>query len=336
LPNADERRAVLVKLANAVAGEPVLYRCVVATRPTADNELHVLDGVLGYQAPRYDLQSFTTEDVQAYAKRYFGSQWPSEEAARRAHQFTRALRDTSLAELAQTPLMAFMLCQLYLAQPDRPLPNGRSGVYELFVDLIYENNRSKRIADSHEEAIQHLVEGVQSPQARRDTDEAARQVYERLPELVDYLAHQWLTATPGAKAYRVAARVPGLLYRRPDVALALGHPGPAVEELVGHEAVRRPSKVHPELWNAFLGDLLRHTGLLVHHADGLDFPHQTFLEYHAARHVTRNEHVCRRILDQLFEFDRRASRWLELGRSYLGFVAVWSQDFVDGLFSGDA
>lgn len=43
LPNADERRFVLEKLANAIADDPVLYRCVVATRPTAEIELDVLD-----------------------------------------------------------------------------------------------------------------------------------------------------------------------------------------------------------------------------------------------------------------------------------------------------
>jgi hypothetical protein len=112
LPNADERRAVLEKLANAVEDDPP-YRCVVATRPLANAELDARDRALGYQAPRYCLQPFTPNDLRAYIGRFFGTQWPEEEAARRGQQFTDGLRNASMAELARTPLMAFMLCQLY-------------------------------------------------------------------------------------------------------------------------------------------------------------------------------------------------------------------------------
>lgn len=122
LPNASDRRAVLEKLANAVAEDPPLYRCVVATRPLAGNELNVLDCVLGRQAPHYDLQPFTPGDLRTYTEKYFGTRWQQEEATRRAQQFTAALLSASLAELARTPLMSFMLCQLYLTDPERPRP----------------------------------------------------------------------------------------------------------------------------------------------------------------------------------------------------------------------
>lgn len=206
------------------------------------------------------LQHFTPGDLHAYTEKYFGTRWRQEEAARRAQRFTGALRNARLAGLARTPLMSFMLCQLYLAGPERPLPEGRTAVYEAFTDLIYDTNHSKHVADSHEAAIKHLVEGIQSPRARQEADEAARQVHEQLPELIDYLAYQRRT----------------------------GHQAPAAATLASHGTLHRPGKVRPELWDAFVEDLLRHTGLLVHHADGLSFPHQTFLEYHAARHATRD------------------------------------------------
>ncbi|WP_330481372.1 NACHT domain-containing protein [Streptomyces sp. NBC_00724] len=292
LPNAAERRAVLEKLANAVAEEPPLYRCVVATRPLTGNELNVLDRVLGHRAPRYDLQPFTPDDLHTYTEKYFGTRWRQEEAARRAQQFTGVLRSASLAELARTPLMSFMLCQLYLAEPERTLPEGRSAVYEAFTDLIYENNHSKHVADSHEEAIKHLAERLQSPRSRREADEAARQVHEQLPELIDYLAHQRLT----------------------------GHRAPAAATLASHKTLRQPGKVRPELWDAFLEDLLRHTGLLVHDADGLSFPHQTFLEYHAARHADRDQHARRQTLHQLFDPGEHSPGWQNQEPSYLGFL----------------
>ncbi|MFJ4648680.1 HEAT repeat domain-containing protein [Streptomyces bobili] len=257
LPNADERRAVLEKLANAVAAEPPLYRCVVATRPLAEGELSVLDQVLGLKAPHFELQAFAPHDLRDYMEKYFNTRWPRQEATRRARHFAGALRRASLDELARTPLMAFMLCQLYLAEPERPLPDGRAAVYEAFTDLVYENNHSKRVADSHEESIERLVESVQSPRARKEADAAARRVHERLPELIGYLAHRRLS----------------------------DHKTPVTEALAAHEAVQRPGRIRPDRWDAFLENLLRHTGLLVHHADGLGFPHQTFLEYHAAAEI---------------------------------------------------
>ncbi|MEU4298513.1 NACHT domain-containing protein [Kitasatospora aureofaciens] len=295
LPNADERRAVLEKLANAAAAaDPPLYRCVVATRPLNENEVDVLGGT----APRYELQPFTVDDLHNYAEKHFSTRWP-QEAARRARQFTDALRAASLIELARTPLMALMLCQLHLERPERPLPNARTAVYEEFTDLLYENNKPKKVAKSHEEALARLVEHVQSPLAGEEAEAAARQVHKQLPKLIDYLAHQWLTGT-----------------------LA-----PAAEALSAHEAVRRPSKVRQALWEAFLDDLLLHTGLLVHRANGLEFPHRTFLEFHAARHATRDAHARAKLLDELFPPGRKP-RTPATEPSYLGFL-------LDGLLATD-
>lgn len=302
LPDAAERRSVLEKLANAVACDPPLYRCVVATRPLAGNELDVLDRVLDRPAPRYELQPFTSQDLHTYTERFFATHWPQDEAARRAQQFTDALRTASLAELAHTPLMAFMLCQLYLADPERALRGGRTAVYEAFTGLLYENNQGKRIADSHEEAIQRLVERLQSPRAREEAEAAARQAHEQLPELVGYLAYQWLT----------------------------GHHTPVAQALASHDAVRRPGKVHQQSWDEFLEGLLRHTGLLVQHADCLSFPHQTFLEYHAAQHATRDERARATLLDELFP-PGQTPRVPATEPSYLGFLLDALLDSSEGI-----
>jgi hypothetical protein len=90
--------------------------------------------------------------------------------------------------------------------------------------------------------------------------------------------------------------------------------------LAEHPAVRRPGKVRAELWAAFLEGLLRHTGLLVQHPDGLGFPHQTFLEYHAARYATRSEQGRRHTLHQLFDADQAAPGWQSQEPPYLGFL----------------
>lgn len=283
LPNAHMRRAVLEKLANAVATDPPLYRCVVATRPLAEGELDVLDHVLGLKAPHYELQPFTSHDLHTYMGKYLGTRWPQQEATDRARHFAGALRSASLDELACTPLMAFMLCQLYLARPERPLPDGRAAVYEAFTDLLYENNQSKRVAESHEESIKQLVENVQSPRARKEAEAAARHVHERLPELIGYLAYRRLS----------------------------DHKTPVTEALASHEAVQRPGKIRPERWDAFLENLLRHTGLLVHRADGLGFSHQTFLEYHAAAEIQHRLTVERSLTGDALIHQVYAKHWAD-------------------------
>ncbi|MFE7216673.1 hypothetical protein ACFY0A_44520 [Streptomyces sp. NPDC001698] len=68
-----------------------------------------------------------------------GRRRKGEEVTRRGRQFTDALRGALLAELARTSLMAFTLCQLHVADPEHPLPDGRMAVYTEFTDLIYEN-----------------------------------------------------------------------------------------------------------------------------------------------------------------------------------------------------
>ncbi|MFE7897234.1 hypothetical protein ACFU3E_06790 [Streptomyces sp. NPDC057424] len=300
LPTAAERRTVLEKLASAVASDPPIYRCVIATRPLAEDEL----GVLGRHVPRYELQPFTADDLNRYAERYFRSRWPEQEAAVRARRFTQALRNASLEELARTPLMAFMLCQLHVIDPEHPLPDGRTTAYQEFTRLLYENNESKRVADSHEASIRRLVESVQSARGRQEVDAAARQVHVLLPELIEYLAHRWFT----------------------------GRESSVTEALTSHEAVRCPRQVRPDRWAAFLEDLLLHTGLLVHRADGLGFPHRTFLEHHAARYATRDEAARAHLLDALLpEYDPATDgtpRLANVPLSYLGFL-------LDGLLGAD-
>lgn len=167
--------------------------------------------------------------------------------------------------------MAFMLCQLYAADPARPLPDGRSGAYQAFVELIYEQNAHKNIKDTHDEAIRRLKDRHQIPKDNQAAEQAARQVRDHLPELIDHLAHERIN----------------------------GHTAPAVDILASHQQANRPQKVQQHLWNAFLSDLLRPTGILVQRADDFDFLHQTLLEYHAARHATRDEQARTKLLHDL-------------------------------------
>ncbi|WP_369147891.1 NACHT domain-containing NTPase [Streptomyces sp. R44] len=265
VPDRATRVALLERLAREGSQEPTVYRFVVATRPLPDDELARLGPGVG----RFELQPFTPADLGTYARRCFRD-LPNRD--RHLQVFTTGLRASGLQELARTPLMASMLCPLYAADPNRPLPEGRTGAYGAFVELLYEQNTHKSIAATHAEAIRVLADRHQIPRDQRAAEQAARAVRDELPDLIDHVAYERMN----------------------------GNTAPIVAILASHLHVRRPDKVRPALWNAFLGDLLRPTGLLAERAGDFHFLHQTLLEYHAARHATRDVRARAELHTRLF------------------------------------
>ncbi|MFB7287788.1 NACHT domain-containing protein, partial [Actinacidiphila glaucinigra] len=289
IPNADTRRAVVQTLTETAAARPALYRFVVATRPLPTRELDAL----GPHVPRFELRPFSAHNLQTYATNWFRD---LDAPSRHVQAFIAGLRRSRLDVLARTPLMAFLLCRLYRADPARLLPHGRTGVYQACVELLYELNEHKNIKTTHAEVIRRLKDRHQIPRDILAAEKAAQQVREHLPELIDYLAH---------------ARVNGNTL-------------PAVEILTSHLRVQRPQRLKEHLWSAFIGDLLRPIGLLTEQGDDFHFLHQTLLEYHAARHATRNEQSRAQLLHDLIASPSApADGRLEppdLDASYLGFL----------------
>ncbi|MFD8692971.1 NACHT domain-containing protein [Streptomyces sp. NPDC059651] len=291
IPDADARSKVLNMLARSAEAEPGLYRFVVATRPLPATELRTL----GQHVPRYELQPFSHDDLLTYATHWFhGLDGPS----RHASAFIAGLKRSRLEVLARTPLMASMLCQLYAADPARPLPNSRTRAYESFVRLIYGQNSHKQIASTHDEAIRKLKNRYQIRRDKKAAKQAAQRVRNHLPELIDHLAHERIN----------------------------GSTAPAVEIVASHVQASLPQEVEVEqdLWNSFLSDLLRPTGILAQRGDDFDFLHQTLLEYHAARHATRDEQARSQLLDELKASPNAPAggrlRPPDLDDSYLGFL----------------
>ncbi|MFF2185147.1 hypothetical protein [Streptomyces sp. NPDC058155] len=294
IPDTDSRSAVLTMLHRAAEAVPGLYRFVVATRPLPAREL----GTLGWHVSHYKLQPFSHSDLLTYATRWFRF---LEDPGRHAEAFVAWLKRAHLEVLARTPLMAFMLCQLYAADPARPLPDGRSGAYQLFVELIYEQNRHKQVAETHDKAIRELKDRYQIPRDNEAAEQAAQQVRHHLPELIDHLAYERIN----------------------------GNVAPAVEVLASHLQGSRLQKVKQHLWYSFLADLLRPTGILAQRGDDFHFLHQTLLEYHAARHATRSKEARTDLLHQLFASTVADGGHMESpdgDASYLGFL-------LDGLFA---
>lgn len=289
VPDHAARAALLDKLARESRRRPAVYRFLVATRPLPYGELDRL----GPGTARLVLQPFTPGNVLTYARACF-ARLPDPD--RHVKAFKAELRRSRFGELACTPLIASILCQLYAADPARPLPEGRTGAYQSFVELLYEQNTHKAVAHTHDAAIRFLKDRHQIVPDSTAAEQAAPAVRDQLPELINLLAHERIS----------------------------GNTAPAVEILAAHLPEQRPPKVKEARWHAFLGDLLRPTGLLAQRAGDFGFLHQSLLEYHAAQHATRDEQARLQVLEDLFPNRHTPTqRWKppeHLEASYLGFL----------------
>ncbi|MER7723543.1 ATP-binding protein [Streptomyces sp. NPDC096323] len=300
VPDRTARLSLLDRLAREAGQADTPYRFLLATRPLPGGDLDRLPPA----ADRFTLEPFTDDDVRTYVHKRLQA---LPDADRHVRAFLHGVRRTRLEELARIPLMTAMLCHLYEADTDRPLPDGRAGVFRSFVELLYEENVHKGVSDLHDRAIRTLAGRYQIPEDRRTVEKAADRAREHLPALIDHLAHERLS----------------------------GNRAPATAILTAHPHARRPDKVKPPLWDALLASLLRSCGLLAGQGGDVEFLHRTLLEYHAARHATRDPQARTLLFDRLFPGQRLRDRLRWAGRrrpgaepldplglepSYLGFL----------------
>ncbi|MGW0641684.1 NACHT domain-containing protein [Streptomyces badius] len=300
VPDRTARLSLLDRLAREAGRADTPYRFLVATRPLPGGELDRLPRA----ADRFTLEPFTDEDVRTYVRKRLDAR---PDADRHVRAFLEGIRRTRLEELARIPLMTAMLSHLYEADTERPLPDGRAGVFRSFVELLYEENVHKGVGDLHDRAVRTLVGRYQIPEDRRTVERAAERAREHLLVLIEHLAHERMS----------------------------GNRAPATEILTAHPDAARPDKVKPPLWNALLASLLRSCGLLAGQGDDVEFLHRTLLEYHAARHATRDPQARTLLFDRLFPAQRLSDRLRRAGRrapavepldplglepSYLGFL----------------
>lgn len=295
VPSPAARASVLRKLAAADRESAGLYRFVVATRPLPGGELDAL----GSEVPHYELQSFTAYDVRdviASWFRYLGVADPDQAIP----QFAQELDRSGLASLARIPLMASMLCQIRAAAPGQPLPEGRTGVYDRFIQLIYRQNTHKGIWELQQRAASSLEQLFQHPPERALVTSAATSVRASLPLLIQYLAHERLT----------------------------GNTAPAVDVLAAHQDAARPGCVEQYSWDRFLGDLMRSSGLLDEQAGDFAFLHQTYVEYLAACHAEQTGSLSRALRDATGHVDRystsRREPEITLAKPRIRWRRYWS------------
>ncbi|MCX4568193.1 hypothetical protein OOK48_17850 [Streptomyces viridodiastaticus] len=288
ISDSESRRRVLDTITRISKQHSTSYRFVVASRSLPDGELEAL----GDDVPRFWLEPFTATGLRKYAERCFA---PLGDSRQHAATLIAKLDHTRLAELARTPLMAYMLCQLYLTDPDRFPPDGRSAVYEEFVAQLRSGDEAKDVSEGQRQAVDALGRN-----GGLVAERWAVSVIEQLPQLIEHLAYARLRQGDSASAIDVLPRL-------------------------GDEAVARyPTVVTQRDRRLFLREILRHSSLLVEYPDGdFGFPHLTIAEYLAGRHATRNLQAASQALGELSENIRRDDIPGGTGHqdpSYLGFV----------------
>ncbi|MEV3950110.1 alpha/beta fold hydrolase [Streptomyces halstedii] len=261
LINTGTRQDVLKTLA-ALSEQCSPYRFVVATRPLPSEEL----GVLGQRVPRYQLEPFSPDDLHEAIRRWFHALKFSD-PDREADRLSAAIDDAELTEVARTPLMTAMLCQLF-ANDSTGLPRSRGEIYDRFVGLLHERQ--------HTAGISGIESQIRAALKRWGTDavDRAEHALNSLPKLIGYLA---------AEHYD-------------------GNTQSALDILTVHPDARPPARLsdyNTEVWRDFLGEALRRSGLLTLRGTEFVFLHQTFLEYFAARYAIREEALAHTISTRL-------------------------------------
>lgn len=255
------RRRVFAILETEMDGPGSPYRFVVAARSLSLSDSYTLARTL----PTYRLWPFTPDDLSGFAARWFtvlGSPDPEDTA----RSFTNALKQAHLTDLACTPLVATMLCQLYAAAPDRQLPSGRSNVYLRFTELLQERHLKTGIDAQTSAALQRHGDHVVT---------RARHTFNHLRPMLANLATQ----------------------RR------AGNTEPTLNVLTRQPDATCPVQVPPRLWTQFLGEILQCGGLMALRADDFAFLHQTFLDYLAVEQIAADQEATVRESSALF--DRR-------------------------------
>ncbi|MFC8433373.1 trypsin-like peptidase domain-containing protein [Streptomyces sp. NPDC057253] len=226
----------------------VRFRFLVTTRPLPAEELPS-------DLRRFDLLPLDRRQLSDFAARWLAALGVSEPRSA-AGRFIKRLEISGMADPARTPLMASMLCQLFKADEDKPLPRGRSEVYERFVEATQHDRRWTR----RESPWPRLRDRARAEYG--DAGVAAlTELRDMLPDFIERLAHERHNGAEGSAVELVTAW-----------SMRIMHPG-----------------VSNKRWDAMRGEalpeLLRASGLLRQRHDDFVFIHQTFAEFLTARRI---------------------------------------------------
>ncbi|QNA70791.1 hypothetical protein C8250_001495 [Streptomyces sp. So13.3] len=202
IPRAETRQKLLRHLAvHAQGPDADVYRFIVATRPLPPGELERL----GPQALRYDLLPFRREELPQVAHRWFTAL--PERVADPAELAQRFITELSareqLTELARTPLIAGLLCQLYAH--NRIMPDTRGRIYDEYARLLVlqQERRAQDASGSPDvgklalDIAGHIAARRLAPKDDQDVDEEGTNEEDTNEEDTDASLIELLSSWPG-------------------------------------------------------------------------------------------------------------------------------------------
>ncbi|WP_435821107.1 HD domain-containing protein, partial [Micromonospora musae] len=246
-----KRQEVLATISTWRGTNDGTHRFVIATRPAADLQEALPEG---WNPLQFELLPFDEEQRRQFSEGWF-TRLEVDRPAEAAAQFAEELRRLGLGELARNPLMATMLCQLFVANPERRLPAERARIFEDFVSLL----RDSRYSDA---------DGGLRPQLQRTLNRYGQHAED---------AGERLLAEGDTLIGRLAAD------------MLAGDAQPAVDKLEQWTHGLRPATVPAAIWRDLLADYLRRSGVMLARGDKFTFLHQTIQEYLAAQVVAQDE-----------------------------------------------
>ncbi|NUT21393.1 MAG: HD domain-containing protein, partial [Hamadaea sp.] len=245
--SSTSRDAILKKLRALAESSPDVYQFMIATRPLE----HEMASVQFYEALQiYELLPFNGEQVVTLAQSWLKALGAPDidESTRR---FEDAITMVGLGDLAQNPLMATMLLQLFLLDESKALPPGRYLVYQEYLATL----RAQLFESSGRGLREQLL------QTLRPFGSSAENAAEEILREAD----GWLCQLAYSRQRGISDQADLLLNE--------------------WTAALRPSTVPADLWKSMLREVLRRSGILVEHVEDFYFLHQTIQEFLAAQYA---------------------------------------------------
>ncbi|CAL9646078.1 trypsin-like peptidase domain-containing protein [Streptomyces sp. enrichment culture] len=248
------------------------YRFLVTTRPLPAKELPP-------QLRRFDLLPLDPRQLSDFATRWLTA-LKVDDPERAADLFLDRLEASGMTDPARTPLMASMLCQLFKADQDQPLPRGRSAVYREFVRATQGGRRWNRSDSPWPQLLTRATKDYGDAGAA-----ALKSLRAQLPALLERLAYERHNGTDGS-ALQLLTKW---------------------SRTIGRKVMSEDDWA--ELSGRALPELLRACGLLRQRRDDFVFIHQTFAEYLTARWIAGNPRLSAREFRLVFGHDPRWPSW---------------------------
>lgn len=277
-----DRRSTVLNLLGRHTGDR--FRFVLTSRPVPDRELKTLPW--SDTVSIFEVLPLTRGQLSHVARRWL-TRMPNPDTA--VHRLlTHAKRLGT--DLSANPMMATMLCRLFLTDPERQLPSNRYHLYRDFIALL----RGQQYASARDSVVRQVTATVKAFGAVAEAAVASlpARVNDNLPAI--------------ARAYLADGSVSVL------------------NELLSCVVDLRPPDMPEPDWRELVRYCSLRNGQLISHGDDVTFLHRTLAEYFSVRHIIDAEpQQVSRQLRRILAAGRSTQR---LASADLLFIAALGDD----------